>query len=438
VFNSFFGTPVEVLYGHTGEVTDARLSLDDSQLVTASADGTARIWATPVPHALAQRLLTGRQSGLALSPQGDRMAVVGSASGAGLVFDRHTLAVLAHLSAPAGERFSAAAFSPDGHWLGAVSGPQVRSASVTGDRIELYDSHTGALTGTIGGPGSPVSLAAWAGGGLAVRSGNGQVSLYAPPNGRPVRVLERAGHTVQSIAGSRDSTVLAVTHADGSVDVISASGQLMHRLRGPAPQPLYPGLVTSTPPIRAAFSPDGKWIATAGAGDAVDLWDLASGRLVHNLAAGSSPFVSLAFSPDSRTLAAGDSASVEVWQVSSGIHVRELKHAEPSTWGPASELVPDGGTRVAFSQSGDTLTSSGDLALRAWDVQTGQLLFDAPFTTVGLGTPDGQQLVAINSGRLTVYACEECGGLEQLLATAARNTTRGLTPAERALYLHQS
>ncbi|HEV3128496.1 MAG TPA: TIR domain-containing protein, partial [Solirubrobacteraceae bacterium] len=438
VFNSFFGTPVEVLYGHTGEVTDAGLSLDDSQLATASADGTARVWATPVPRALAQRFLTGKQSGLALSPQGDRVAVAGSASAAGLVFDRRALAVAARLSPPARERFSAAAFSPDGRWLGAVSGRQVRPGSVTGDRIELYDSHTGALTGTIGAPASPVSLAAWAGGGLAVRSGNGQVSLYTPPAGRPVRVLEPAGRAVQSITGSRDSKLLAVTHADGSVDVISASGQLLRRLRGPAPQPLYPGLVTSTPPIRAAFSPDGTWIATAGAGDAVDLWNVASGHLAHTLAAGSSPFVSLAFSPDSRTLAAGDSASVELWEVSSGVHLRELGHAEPSTWGPASELVPEGGVRVAFSQSGDTLTSSGDFALRAWDVQTGQLLFDAPFTTVGLGTPDGQQLVAINSGRLAVYACEECGGLDQLLAAAARNTTRGLTPAERALYLHQS
>src|SRR5436305_278037 len=142
------------------------------------------------------------------------------------------------------------------------------------------------------------------------------------------------------------------------------------------------------------------------AGHSVRLWEVATGRQAQTLSAGSTPFISLAFSPDSRTLAAGDSASAHLWQVASGAHLQELKHADPSTWGGAAELSAVGGVQVGFSRDGGTLVTSGDLEVRAWNPQSDEMLFEAQFTVFGEITADAQRLVGLSGPRVAVHACE--------------------------------
>ena len=54
-----------------------------------------------------------------------------------------------------------------------------------------------------------------------------------------------------------------------------------------------------------AFSPDGKTLAMASREGNVQLWDVATGKLLETLKGHSSAVLAVAFSPDGRTLASG-------------------------------------------------------------------------------------------------------------------------------------
>jgi WD40 repeat protein/mono/diheme cytochrome c family protein len=144
----------------------------------------------------------------------------------------------------------------------------------------------------------------------------------------------------------------------------SADGALSRRLR-PLPERIYD----------IAYSADGKWMATA-AGDpgqygSVKLWlaeSAGGGKAVRDLAEGSDCFFAVAFSPDSKLIAAaGADRTIRIWEVESGKSLAAIEdHAD---W------IFD----LAFSPDGKRLASaSRDKTSKVFDVEKKESIVTFP------------------------------------------------------------
>jgi WD40 repeat protein len=162
--------------------------------------------------------------------------------------------------------------------------------------------------------------------------------------------------------------------------------------------------VGPAPPLRAAFSPDGKRLAAVdpfpprGGAGRVHVWDVPTGECVsrwkekdQNL-----PY-SLAFSPDGKTLACGcRNGAISLREPDTG---KELRRCDGRAFGIQA---------VAFSPDGRRLASaSGHGVIRLWDPASGKELrpYDSPVH--GLDwlafTPDGRSVISVGPGQVAFW-----------------------------------
>ncbi len=182
----------------------------------------------------------------------------------------------------------------------------------------------------------------------------------------------------------------------------------------------------------AAFSPDGRTIAAAGADHFVWLWETATGKVKHRLQGHSATVRDLTFNPDGRQLVTvGDDCVGLVWDTASGTRIATLSApSSPPRSGeqPASESPPRPGeglgeghsghkrplTTVSFSADGRWIATSGidEARVNLWNTSTFALVqsLDVGPTESLAFAPVGERLaIAGRDGNVRICQTDERG-----------------------------
>lgn len=221
------------------------------------------------------------------------------------------------------------------------------------------------------------------------------IAVRAADNAAQQRDLAMSGQLAALSEGQdQDNPVLAAQLAAAAWQA-AQTDQARESLLAVLAQPVRAVFTSGGPANWAVFSPRGAVLATAG--KSVRLWNVATGRAIGAPLPVPGGANRAAFSPDGRSLASADrDGTVRVWDVTTR---RELG-------APLVASVGSGVNAVAFSPRGGggglLATADGDGTARLWDVATGRqvgapLVISAAATTGDQVTdvafsPDGKVL----------------------------------------------
>jgi len=276
--------------GHIDKVYSVRWSPDGRSLVTASADGTARVWTAA----------TGQTQ---------------------LILRGHSGPVLA------------AVYSLDGKFI------------VTGGKdgtIRFWDATTGASTATIvGGPNNINSIAYSPKDTSFATAGSDKVAkIWSAPGGQLQASFR--GHTspVLDVAYNPDGSQIITTSSDNTAQIWDL-GTGKNRLTLISPTEIS---------FSAAWSPDGQAVVIANDDSLIRIWDTTTGTLRLLLKGHTDAVIEAAYSPDGSQIASASyDRTVRLWNATTGQAIRTWTNASQMT---SVAWSPDGQALAAASWDG--------------------------------------------------------------------------------------
>jgi WD40 repeat protein len=254
------GTELDV---HTDRVNALLFSPDRETLLSASGDGTVRLWWVPQGHL--RLTLRGHEGGagdMAVTPDGRTLAV-STYSGKVMIWSLPEGRLLNTITGPEGTGCTLAV-SPDGTLL---------ALGRTNGELALVSLPEGTVRATVPAHDQPIPAMTFIGDSvLATGSLDKTVKLWSLPAGELVGALpQRSASTL--LAATPDGKLLV--SAGGAVQVWSRSDQSLL-----ATVDAHTGFLKGL-----AITPDGKTLVTAGVDGAIRLWSLPGATLARTIKA---------------------------------------------------------------------------------------------------------------------------------------------------------
>ena len=450
-----FPQPMRTLSGHTDIVYNAAFSPDGRSIVTASKDGTARVWDAVTGEAFRTfDSHSGPVWSAAFSPEGKRV-LTRNDDKAARVWDIQSGKLIATLKGHT-QHIYGAAFSPDGQYVATSSddftariwnagtgqlirtlnghdggvlsvafspsdGKAILTASMD-HTARLWNAVDGALIKELKGHTRPVCSAAFSpdGKSIVTASMDGDARVWNVATGKsevlPAESLNDSSCNVYSAVFSSNSESVAMQGSDGKTRVWSGLG--VHTLEAPGDEVNHPDeRSTANGPVyrlldeptgifyRPAYSPDGKFVIAASGFHTAQIWNAETRKIVARLDAHSDRILSTAFSPDGQfAVTASADKSARVWSLAAPYLIRQLGERDynSSDAGNAVFLPPDG-TRVATWSRPDK-----DRFVQIWSAADGRPLLkldgDGGSNPAGMFSRDGKKVVtAGNDGTATIW-----------------------------------
>lgn len=276
---------------------DLRISSTGRNLVTASSDGSVRLWDVATGSE-GLRIDDPGAGSVALSADEERIAA-GSLDGLIRIWD-WTKRELRRLEGHDGRVWSLD-FNPDGRQV--VSGGKdatVRLWEVgTGKELRCFEKHEDSVLSVTFSPG---------GRRIASGSTDRTICLWKSA-GRELRRWNASAKGVRSVSFSRDGLLLLSGSLEGTVSLWElSSGRELRRFEG------HEGEVS-----RACFSPNAQRVASASSDGTIRLWKTSTGRELRRFEGHGAAVGSVSFSPDGLHLISGSAdGTIRIWKVATG------------------------------------------------------------------------------------------------------------------------
>jgi len=323
----------------------AVFSADGKHILTATADGTIRIWDAASDKQLASFAGFGSLNSAAFSPDGTRI-VTASDDGAARIVDARTGQVTRLLtpSGSTGYAVSSATFSPDGRLV---------VTTYADGTARIWDTRTSKQIGPtlFGEQRHKLLRAAFSPDGKLVvtASTSGNARIYFVRTGAQQGMLP-GSLALLDAAFSPDSRFIVTACGDGIARIWDVNTHRLVRILAP-PANQYMAWSNAW---GAAFSPNGRLVVTASGDGVARIWNAASGQPIRVLGTpGRDSLQSADFSPDGKSIVTASAGGmVRVWNVASANQVALLPAGTGVSQLRAAALSPDGKLAVTGSKFG--------------------------------------------------------------------------------------